>query len=61
MNGRRRSGVKALAPLVALLTAVVVFASSCVSNAPQDTLKPAGPRARTIHHLIVPVFGIAGT
>ena len=60
MNGRRRSGVKALAPLVALLTAVVVFASSCASNAPQDTLKPAGPRARTIHHLIVPVFGIAG-
>lgn len=43
MNGRRRSGVKALAPLVALITAVVVFASSCASNAPQDTLKPADP------------------
>jgi cytochrome c oxidase subunit 2 len=36
-----------------------MVAAACASNAPQDTLKPAGPNARTIDHLINPVFLVA--
>lgn len=57
MNARGRSQVLKLA---SVLTGVVVFASSCASDAPQDTLQPKGPKAQTIHDLITPVFGIAG-
>lgn len=44
------------------LVAVVVSlaAAGCASDAPQDTLEPEGPAARTIDNLIMPIFGIAG-
>ncbi len=41
-----------VAPLLLLL-------ASCAKNAPQDTLKPKGPVARQIDHLINPVFIVA--
>jgi cytochrome c oxidase subunit 2 len=44
--------VLALVPLLVL--------ASCAKNAPQDTLKPKGPSARQIDHLIGPVFIVAG-
>jgi cytochrome c oxidase subunit 2 len=39
--------------------AVFVVLASCASNAPQDSLKPAGPFARQIDHLFFPVFWLA--
>ena len=33
--------------------------AGCASDAPQDTLKPEGPQAQTIHNLITPVFVVA--
>lgn len=39
---------------------LVVFLSGCASNAPQDTLEPEGPIARSIDNLAGPVFMIAG-
>lgn len=56
MNGRARHIAKA----TALATGLVLFLASCASDAPQDTLKPQGPEAQTIHNLVVPVFAIAG-
>src|SRR4051812_21248483 len=53
-GGRRR---RRLLPLVG---AIAVLAAGCAKDAPQDTLKPKGPQAQTIHNLIVPVFGVAG-
>lgn len=44
--------------LAAVLSAVLL--ASCAKNAPQSTLKPKGPSARTIDHLIDPVFIVAG-
>jgi len=38
---------------------MVMTAAACASNAPQDTLKPEGANARTIDHLINPVFIVA--
>ncbi|CAN5838349.1 cytochrome c oxidase subunit II [soil metagenome] len=43
-----------------LLAGSAVLAAGCASDAPQDTLDPQGPAARTIDNLIDPIFGIAG-
>lgn len=45
--------------LVASLSTLMLAATSCASNAPQDTLEPAGDAARTIDNLFTPVFWIA--
>jgi cytochrome c oxidase subunit 2 len=45
--------------LALLVTAVAITATACAHNAPQDTLKPAGPEARYIDNLFFPVFWIA--
>jgi len=41
------------------LAALLLAAGACVSNAPQDALKPVGPVARQEDHLFKPVFWIA--
>jgi cytochrome c oxidase subunit 2 len=46
--------------LAALSASLFVFLAACAQNAPQDTLKPKGPVARQIDHLINPVFIVAG-
>jgi len=54
----RRSPVRralGLAPVGSLL-----FLAACASDAPQDTLEPEGPIARTIDNLVNPVFLVAG-
>jgi cytochrome c oxidase subunit 2 len=57
MTGGARSRLLKLTPM---LGALVLFAASCASDAKQDTLEPAGPAARKIDNLIMPIFGIAG-
>ena len=52
-----RSRLLKLTPLV---VGVVLFATSCASDAPQTTLKPKGPKAEIINNLINPVFAVAG-
>lgn len=52
MSPGRRLGLHLAVPLLLLL-------ASCAPNAPQDTLRPAGPIARTIMDLFWPVFWIA--
>lgn len=42
------------------LAGVAVLLSGCVSNAPQDSLKPESHYARNIYNLVAPVFIIAG-
>ena len=49
---RSRRALALAAPLLLLL-------SACASDAPQDTLDPAGPIARTIDNLVNPVFIVA--
>jgi cytochrome c oxidase subunit 2 len=49
----RRLRYALVVPLALLLTA-------CADKAPLDTLEPKGPRARSIDHLVNPVFLIAG-
>ena len=44
---------------VALAVLPLLLLSACAKNAPQSTLKPKGPVARTIDHLINPVFVVA--
>jgi cytochrome c oxidase subunit 2 len=44
---------------VALGLALTLIVAGCASDAPQDSLKPAGPYARKIDHLFKPVFLIA--
>ena len=46
--------------LAALSASLFLFLAACASHAPQDTLKPKGPSARSIDHLIKPVFIVAG-
>lgn len=41
------------------LVAPLTLLAACAKNAPQDTLKPKGPVARQIDHLINPVFLVA--
>jgi cytochrome c oxidase subunit II len=53
MRGRTRRQTAAL-----LVVAAAVLAA-CASDAPQDSLDPAGPYARTIDNLFRPVFWIA--
>lgn len=48
------------ARLTALAAGVVLVAAGCAANAPQDTLQPEAPQARTIDNLIMPIFGVAG-
>ena len=43
----------------ALGLALTVVLAGCASNAPQDTLKPAGKYSREIDHLFKPVFLVA--
>ncbi|MFN2606359.1 MAG: cytochrome c oxidase subunit II [Acidimicrobiales bacterium] len=60
-GGRAASRTSSRRPLRlgAALALLAMVAAACASNAPQDTLKPAGPNARTIDHLINPVFLVA--
>lgn len=44
---------------VALGLALTLLVAGCASNAPQDSLKPAGKYSRQIDHLFKPVFLIA--
>jgi cytochrome c oxidase subunit 2 len=53
MHKSRRRWPLALIALGAVL-------AGCAKNAPQDTFDPAGPNARDINNLAVPVFIIAG-
>jgi cytochrome c oxidase subunit II len=46
--------------LLAAALALPLVLGACASNAPLDTLQPAGSESRTIHNLVVPVFLIAG-
>jgi cytochrome c oxidase subunit 2 len=41
-----------------IVATVALGATACAHNAPQDTLKPAGPEARYIDNLFFPVFWI---
>jgi cytochrome c oxidase subunit II len=45
--------------LLALVLPLVLFVTSCASDAPQDTLEPKGPIARDIDNLVNPVFLVA--
>jgi len=42
------------------LASLALLLSACASGAPQDTLEPEGPIARTIDNLVNPVFIVAG-
>ncbi len=55
---RRRPGRKRFG-LLALALPLILFVTSCASDAPQDTLKPKGPISRDIHNLVKPVFIVA--
>jgi cytochrome c oxidase subunit II len=52
----RRSPQRRLWIVVVL---VALLSAACAHNAPQDSLKPAGPESRYIDHLFFPVFWIA--
>jgi cytochrome c oxidase subunit 2 len=57
MTGRARL----LSRVVPMAFGLAVIATGCAEkDHPQTTLRPKGPEARTIHHLIMPVFGVAG-
>jgi cytochrome c oxidase subunit 2 len=57
----RRAPSGARSPrLGAALALLALVAAGCAAHAPLDTLKPAGPNARTIDNLINPVFIVAG-
>ncbi len=45
--------------LVVALAALAVALAACSQNAPQDSLKPAGPYADKINDLFTPVFWVA--
>jgi cytochrome c oxidase subunit 2 len=63
LGGRRvaaRTPARDRARVAAVLAVLALLAAACASHAPQDTLKPAGPNARTIDNLINPVFIVAG-
>jgi cytochrome c oxidase subunit II len=42
------------------VVALVAVLAGCAQDAPQDSLDPKGPQARTIDDLIMPIFGVAG-
>jgi cytochrome c oxidase subunit II len=54
----RRSAVRRIAGLAPVGSLLLL--SACASDAPQDTLEPEGPIARTIDNLVNPVFIVAG-
>ena len=58
MRGRNARRTRRAALFVGI-TALVLTAAACASNAPQDTLKPEGPVARQADNLFRPVFWIA--
>jgi cytochrome c oxidase subunit II len=58
MPGRPRTGARRV--LAAVAVAVALLGTACADNAPQDTLEPAGPAARTIDNLQNPMFLAAG-
>ena len=45
--------------VLALVAPLLLLLSACASDAPQDTLDPAGPIARKIDNLVNPVFIVA--
>lgn len=53
----RTMGRRARAAALALVLGLV--ATGCASDAPQDALDPAGPYARTLDNLFMPVFWVA--
>src|SRR5205807_1134824 len=55
---RKQRGRRLSRCLLAVMS--IALLASCAKNAPQDTLKPQGPVARQIDHLIDPVFIVAG-
>jgi cytochrome c oxidase subunit 2 len=55
---RLDAGLRRVGQLTLALALTLVLAS-CASDAPQDTLKPAGPSARKIDNLFKPVFLVA--
>jgi cytochrome c oxidase subunit 2 len=63
MEGRRDDMIGRLrtpyAKATALAVGLLLIATGCASNAPQDTFKPAGPEAKQIDTLARPVFAIA--
>ena len=54
----RRSAVRRIAGLAPV--GLLLLLSACAKDAPQDTLEPEGPIARTIDNLVNPVFIVAG-
>jgi cytochrome c oxidase subunit 2 len=58
-----RAGTR-IAKVTALATGALLFLSGCAmsldGDTPQTTLDPQGPKADTIHNLVVPVFIVAG-
>ncbi len=56
MFGRIRHLVRSR---VTVMVALTLSLAACASDAPQDTLKPAGPLARSIDNLFTPIFWIA--
>lgn len=57
-SGRHSLVRRLLTPRWAL--PLLLFLGACASDAPQDTLEPKGPIARTIDNLVNPVFLVAG-
>ena len=45
---------------VGLVASLLLLASACAADAPQDTLEPQGPISRQIDRLSDPVFLVAG-
>ena len=45
--------------LAGAAAALALLLASCAENAPQDSLRPAGPYQEEIHRLFVPVFWVA--
>jgi cytochrome c oxidase subunit 2 len=45
--------------LAGAAAALALLLASCAQNAPQDSLRPAGPYQEEIHRLFVPVFWVA--
>jgi cytochrome c oxidase subunit 2 len=57
MRAKRHGARRWLIPVV---LGVMLVAAGCAPNAKQDSLKPKSTYARSIYHLIMPVFGVAG-
>jgi len=42
------------------ITSLALLVAGCARDTPQNALHPEGPFSRSVHNLIVPVFGVAG-